>query len=481
MKRIFSLRTWLVGSIIAMVVVSYIGVGIIAGINDLISRPPDDWTGPRELSEVMPLVQAVEAAQARWSDPAWQAEIIPQLAAAQVGIQAIRPDGKVAFMYPVPAIPGAEGLSVKMDAFTMTFRLNNSLMSGARIYDGGQFAGWVRWLDLRPDPTDRRDEAQYFFEQKVIPVAVALIIIGTIWLFVSIASRLVIGPLRAVSQAAARINQGDLDVTVPTSRVNELNQFAAAFAQMRDGLKASLGAQASMEQERRMFIAAMAHDLRTPLTSVRGYLEGIRDGVAYTPEKLARYVAVALEKAGTMERLVDGLFNYSKTEYLEQPPHRELLQVSDLVGTAAAGVKPAADAKGVALTVDAPPESGSLHADAAMLHRVLDNLLDNALRYTPGGGAVTVGWRYGVDHVRIWVQDTGPGIPQEDLTRVFEPLYRSDKARSTRTGGAGLGLAIARRLVEAHGGSISAANENGARFTITLPIAPATDGPQGER
>jgi signal transduction histidine kinase len=481
MKRAFSLRIWLIGSVIAMVAVSYLGVGMMAGLNELMSSPADDWTGPRELSEVMPLVQAVEAAQALWSDPAWQAEITPQLAAAQVGIQAIRPDGKVAFMYPHPAIPGAEGLSISAGPYTMTFSLNNSLMSGARIYDGGQFAGWVRWLDLRPDPTDRRDEAQYFFERKVIPVAVALIIIGTIWLFVSFASRLVIGPLRAVSQAAARINQGDLDVAVPVSGVKELNQFAAAFAQMRDGLKESLGAQAAMEQERRMFIAAMAHDLRTPLTSVRGYLEGIRDGIARTPEKLDHYVAVALEKTGALERLVDGLFNYSKTEYLEQAPHREPLDPGALVASAAAGLKPAAEAKGVVLVLDAPPESCTMNADHAMLHRVLDNLLDNALRHTPTGGTVTLGWRCGVDHVRMWVQDSGPGIPPDDLARVFEPLYRSDKARSTRTGGAGLGLAIARRLVEAHGGSISAANEHGARFTITLPIAPVTDGPQGER
>ncbi|HYF76156.1 MAG TPA: HAMP domain-containing sensor histidine kinase [Symbiobacteriaceae bacterium] len=481
MKRAFSLRIWLIGSIIAMVVVSYLGVGAMAGLNELISQKPDDWAGPRDLSEVMPLVQAVEGAQGQWEDPAWQADITPQLAAEQIGIQAIRPDGRVAFMYPHPAIPGAEGLSISAGPYTMTFSLNNSLRSGARIYDDGTFAGWVHWLDLRPDPTDYRDEVRHIWETVFIPVAIGLIIIGTIWLFVSLSSRLVIGPLRAVSQAAARINQGDLDVTVPTSRVKELNQFAAAFAQMRAGLKDSLGAQAAMEQERRMFIAAMAHDLRTPLTSVRGYLEGIRDGVARTPEKMDHYVAIALEKAGTMERLVDGLFNYSKTEYLEQAPHRELLRVDELAAAAAAGVKPAADAKGVAIDLDAPPESHSINADAAMLHRVLDNLLDNALRHTPGGGTVTVGWRCGFDNVRIWVQDTGPGIPPEDLARVFEPLYRSDKARSTRTGGAGLGLAIARRLVEAHGGSISATNENGARFTITLPIAPVTDGPQGER
>ena len=107
-----------------------------------------------------------------------------------------------------------------------------------------------------------------------------------------------------------------------------------------------------------------------------------------------------------------------------------------------------------------------------MLQRVVDNLLDNALRYTPTGGAVTVGWRCAPGEALFWVQDTGPGIPEADLERIFEPTYRADTARGTRTGGAGLGLTIARRLVEAHGGTVTAANQSGACFTVKLPLKP---------
>ncbi|HLN62760.1 MAG TPA: HAMP domain-containing sensor histidine kinase, partial [Symbiobacteriaceae bacterium] len=194
------------------------------------------------------------------------------------------------------------------------------------------------------------------------------------------------------------------------------------------------------------------------------------DGVANTPEKMSRYVGVALDKTATLERLIEGFFAYSRVELLEQPPQREPVDLGALLAGAVAAAGPRAQGRSLSLSLDEGPEPCTVNADAAMLTRVVDNLLENAIRYTPEGGAITVGWRSGIDHARFWVQDTGPGIPPDDLGRVFQPLYRGDKARGSRTGGSGLGLAIARRLVEAHGGTISVENDGGARFTVTLPI-----------
>ncbi|HWI63516.1 MAG TPA: HAMP domain-containing sensor histidine kinase [Symbiobacteriaceae bacterium] len=452
MKRTFSIRTWLIAGIAAMVVVAYVGVGVVAYINEMVAP-----AGRTEVERLAPgestlLMQEVEAAYARWGDPAWQAEIGPRLTAAGLGVRLSSPDDRVIFL--------------QANVRTSGYRVIGHFGS-ARIYDGGGLVGTASWWDLRETPENTAETRIAVWEQYGIPIAIVVIVGATIWFFVSLASRAVLGPVKAAARAAEHVNSGDLNVDLPFTRVRELNDFAGAFARMRDGLRESLAGQAAMEQERRLFIAAMAHDLRTPLTSVRGYLEGIRDGVARTPDMLERYVRVALEKTTALERLVDGLFNYSRTEYLSQAPQAEPLELGAFVSGVLSGMQP--QAKGIALSTDPTPEPVTVNGDPAMLQRVLDNLLDNALRYTPAGGQVTVGWRGEAEHTKIWVQDTGPGVPPEDLERVFDPLYRSDKARSTRTGGAGLGLAIARRLVEAHGGTITAANDGGARFTITLP------------
>lgn len=451
------MRTWLIVGMVLMVVTAYLGAFGVATLNELTyplrSQAGSYWPR-RELEELGDLVPAVEGAADQWEDPAWQAEIGRRLTAQEIGVHVFGHDGRLLFSHP-------------------TVRVPSSGIGGTRVYAGGRLAGEVRWFELRVMGQTQRSDLNDFLDNIVIPVSIVLVVSGTVWLFVSLAARGVLNPLRALAEAAARIRGGELDVAVPDSRVRELNEFASAFAEMRDGLRESLGRQSELEQERRVFIAAMAHDLRTPLTSVRGYLEGIRDGVARTPEMMDRYVGIALEKTAALERLVDGLFNFSRTEYLSQTPNREPLDLGAFLAETVDGFAPQAEAKDVALNLDAGPEPIQVLADPAMLHRVVDNLLDNALRHTPAGGSVTVGWRGGLSEARFWVQDSGQGLPPDELDRVFTLSYRADKARSTRTGGAGLGLAIAKRLVEAHGGHIAAENRKGARFTVALPRSSA--------
>ncbi|MDF2629492.1 MAG: histidine kinase [Symbiobacteriaceae bacterium] len=465
MKRQYSIRTWLVGMIVVTAIMAYVGIFVFVMITNLWPRSTDEPnTFVRDEARLAALQRAVETAPERWADSVWQESLQTELNDLRFMLLLRDADDREIYRSGLP--------------FASKYRI---VERRTVVMAPTGLAGEVVWYDVSPPGGGLNDQQWQRMQNIVIPTGGVLIMVltavGTVWYI----TRPILRPLRQLSGAARQIIAGDLDFEVPESSVREVNEFAGAFAQMRDGLKESIGKQAVMEQERRMFIAAMAHDLRTPLTSVRGYLEGIRDGVARTPEKLDRYVSVALEKTGAMERLVDGLFNYSKTEYLNQPPHLAPVRVGELVSAAIAGLSPQATAKSIALRVDEPPADCTMQGDRDMLNRVLDNLLDNALRHTPGGGTVTVGWRCGIDHVRIWVQDTGPGIPPEDLGRIFEPLYRSDKARSTRTGGAGLGLAIARRLVEAHGGTITAVNEGGARFMLTLPVTPANRGPQVER
>jgi signal transduction histidine kinase len=283
--------------------------------------------------------------------------------------------------------------------------------------------------------------------------------------------RMVLRPLAAMSRAARQIAGGDLNFKLPPSRVQEVAEVSAAFHAMGNALREALERQSELEQERRLFITAIAHDLRTPLFSLRGHLEGLERGLATTPEKRARYIAVCQEKADALERLITDLFAYARMEYLEQGPRREPLEMGTLLGRVVESLRSQAEAKGVTLQLDASEETRTLHGDAKLLERVVENLLNNALRHTPAGGSVKVSWRAEPDRLLFSVSDTGAGIAPCDLPHLFAPLYRGETSRNPQTGGAGLGLAIARSILLAHGGELTAANRanGGAEFTGSLP------------
>ena len=220
-----------------------------------------------------------------------------------------------------------------------------------------------------------------------------------------------------------------------------------------------------------MFVGAVVHDLRTPLFALRGYLDGLATGLADSPEKAARYVAVCREKAAALERLIADLFAYTRTEYLDQAPHPEPLELGELLTRTVDGLRPQAEAKGVAVDLDGPAALCPFHGDPHLLTRAVENLLDNAVRHTPAGGRVRVAWQRAPEGLTFTVTDTGPGLSQEDLRHLFTPLYRGDSSRNRRTGGAGLGLTIAKRILQAHGGDLTAANAPGGGAVFTGSLA----------
>jgi len=296
-------------------------------------------------------------------------------------------------------------------------------------------------------------------------LAVALALLFVRWQM----GRYVVKPLEALSAAARRIAGGNLDFTLPESRVREVAAVCEAFEAMGTGLRDSLRRQAELEEERRFFIGAIAHDLRTPLFALRGYLEGLDQGLAASPEKAATYVAVCRQKADQLDRLVADLFDYTRTEYLEQNLPSKPLELRALLRRTVEGAR--AQASGITLELDGPRETCLAVGDEHVLERAVENLLDNALRYTAAGGRIVVSWRQERNRVVFTVADSGPGIAPQDLPHLFEPLYRGEISRNRQTGGAGLGLAIARRALRAHGGDLVATNrvEGGAEFIGWLP------------
>jgi signal transduction histidine kinase len=290
-----------------------------------------------------------------------------------------------------------------------------------------------------------------------------------------------------MSGAAQQIAAGDLEVRLPASRAGEVAEVVAALKMMSAELKEAGRRQARLEQERRLFIGAIAHDLRTPLFTLRSYLSGLRDGLATTPDRTDHYVAICQEKADALERLIADLFAYARLEYLEQAPQREAIELGALLRGAVDDVEPLATAKGLTLHLHGSKEPTRLAGDEHLLRRAVLNLLDNALRHTPPGGCIRVGWEREETELVFQVEDTGPGIAECDLPHLFTPLYRAEASRNRQTGGAGLGLTVARRILQAHGGDLTAANraEGGAVFTGRLPLErsslPSPVTPEGAR
>jgi signal transduction histidine kinase len=283
-------------------------------------------------------------------------------------------------------------------------------------------------------------------------------------LVVLLLRRWVLQPLARLAADAERIAGGELDVEPSPTRAREIAQVGAALHGMAGGLRDALRSSTAAERERRFMVTAIAHDLRTPLFTLRGSLEALERGIGDE-----RYLDRAQTKAAHLDRLVSDLFTFSRLEYAREATGFEEVDVAALALRAAEDIEPLAAARGCALEVRGAEGGLVTRGDPDALMRVLTNLLDNAVRH--GCGHVVLGAERSNGAIRIEVADDGPGFAPDDLQHVFEPLFRSDRARAAATGGTGLGLAIARRLARAHGGDVEAANlpGGGALATVTLP------------
>ncbi|MBP2017440.1 signal transduction histidine kinase [Symbiobacterium terraclitae] len=298
-----------------------------------------------------------------------------------------------------------------------------------------------------------------------------VLLLGVLWWI----GRAMLRPLKELEAATAAVAEGgDLNFRPPRSQVRELDALGLSFATMQERLRAALERQAALQEERRQLIAAIGHDLRTPLASVRAFAEGLRDGIAREPEKAAHYGEVILRKTAEVERLVEDLFQFARLELPETRVARQEVDLAEFLTAALGAFGAQADEKGVALRAEGPPLSARLDPD--LMGRAVGNLLANALRHTPSGGEIRLSWRSTADALEIAVADTGEGIPPEQLPHLFTPMHRTDTSRSRRSGGAGLGLAIVARIAALHGGRVTCESRvgEGSTFTITLPMA----GPQ---
>ncbi len=241
-----------------------------------------------------------------------------------------------------------------------------------------------------------------------------------------------------------------------------------AVAVVRD-----ITAERRLEHMRRQFISDASHEIRTPLTSIGGFAAAIADGTAATPEERTRSATLIVREVERLTRLVNDLLSLSKIESGAVKLNMELLDVSDSVRAAVESFAGQAQEYGARIDLDLPGDLPRVRADPDRVYQVVVNLLSNALRFNRAGGRIAISARPDNGFVRVAVRDSGPGIPADQLPRIWERFHRADSSRSRRDGGTGLGLAIVRSIVEAHGGKVSAESElgTGATFSFTLPVA----------
>jgi signal transduction histidine kinase len=275
----------------------------------------------------------------------------------------------------------------------------------------------------------------------------------------------------ALDRAAQEIRGGRLDARVAVEGSDELAALAHTFNAMAVRLQEADRRQRELETLRRDLVAWAGHDLQTPLASARAVVEALADGVVDDPEVAQRYLRTAQRDIQNLSLLIDDLFQMAQLDAGGLPLDREPASLADLISDTLESFSEPAARQGVTLAGDVAPGVDPVTMDVQRIGRVLNNLIANALRYTPAGGTVRVRAAPEGDGVAIEVCDTGEGIQPEDLPHVFERFYRGEKSRSRSTGGAGLGLAIARALVEAHGGRIGveSAPGRGACFRFNLP------------
>jgi two-component system OmpR family sensor kinase len=326
---------------------------------------------------------------------------------------------------------------------------------------GGETVGWFLAADPHDSPLDREQAA--FLEQvnRGLLGAALFSIALAVGLGVFLARRIT-RPLRELTQATQAIAAGDLEQRVAVSGQDEVAQLSRAFNQMVAEL-------ARNEELRRRMVADIAHELRTPVSVIRGHLEAILDGVFPAD---AEHIAPIHERTILLGRLVEDLRTLALAEAGQLQLQRQEVQPGELVRQTVVGFAPLAQVDGIVLESEIAPHLPAVQADAVRLAQILTNLLSNALRHTPKGGRVVVRAAMADQQaVRFSVADGGPGLTPDEMAHAFDRFWRADESRARDRGGAGLGLAITRQLVEAHGGRIWAESEpgRGATFYFEIP------------
>lgn len=278
--------------------------------------------------------------------------------------------------------------------------------------------------------------------------------------------------LRNMTSVVREFSTGRLQSRAQAVSRDEIGSLARSFNEMADTIVRNLDELKNTDRLRRELIANISHDLRSPLASIRGYLETIQiKGSNLTAGERNRYLKIIEDTTGSMVSLVEQLFELSKLDAQQVKPEFEPFALPDLINDVHMKFMPAAQKAGINLQATIPSRLPQVYADIRLIERVLSNLVDNGIRYTPAGGTVKISVLQEADKVRVLVSDTGFGMQSEDIPHIFERFYRAEKSRAKATGGTGLGLAISKKIMEIHQRTINVQSQLNVGSTFSFELA----------
>ncbi|MDD3222390.1 MAG: HAMP domain-containing sensor histidine kinase [Lachnospiraceae bacterium] len=311
-------------------------------------------------------------------------------------------------------------------------------------------------------------------EKMLLKVCVAALVIllavsamAFFWLYQSI-----VQPLEKLKRAAVNIKEGNLDFNVITDTEDEIGEVCTAFEEMRIKLKAQIDVSMQYEKDNKELISNISHDLKTPITAIKGYVEGIRDGVADSPEKMDKYIRTIYNKATDMDKLIDELFLYSKLDSNSMNYNFVKLNLKDYFEDCVDEISLDLESKGLEFIYkNYVPDNVIIIADPEQLKRVINNIVGNSVKYMDRvSGRISIFIKDEPEFVQVEIHDNGKGIAKSELPHIFERCYRTDASRNSSKGGSGLGLSIAKKIIEEHGGKIWANSVEGEGTTMSFVL-----------
>ena len=289
----------------------------------------------------------------------------------------------------------------------------------------------------------------------------------TIWVY-----RSILRPLSKLQEATRKIRDGNLDFTLDIEEDDEIGELCQDFEEMRIRLKESAEQKIQYDNENKELISNISHDLKTPITAIKGYVEGILDGVASSPEKLDKYIRTIYNKANDMDRLIDELTFYSKIDTNRIPYTFSKLNVEDYFSDCAEELGLEMETRGIELVYANYVEKDvQVIADGEQIRRVIHNIVSNAIKYMEKPrGIIQLRVKDVGDFIQVEIEDNGKGIAAKDLPYIFDRFYRTDSSRNSSTGGSGIGLSIVKKIIEDHGGKIWATSKEKTGTTMYFVI-----------
>lgn len=376
----------------------------------------------------------------------------------------IRRDNEIAYM-------GSTEAEWLVDMFPPYGEYESSNSGG--FYIDGEEQHLIKQIDFEyPD----RDQGSLFIVTNVgnnVPeirsmilemlLAGVLIICFTGGILVMWVHRSILQPLHKMQDATKQIRDGNLDFALDVDSEDEIGLLCQDFEEMRLRLKESAEEKVQYDKESKELISNISHDLKTPITAIKGYVEGIQDGVASSPEKLGKYIRTIYNKANDMDRLIDELTFYSKIDTNKIPYNFSKINVSNYFGDCAEEVGLDMETRGVELGYfNYVDEDVTVIADVEQLKRVINNILGNSLKYLDKRkGILNIRIKDDGDFIQVVIEDNGKGIASKDIPLIFDRFYRTDSSRNSAQGGSGIGLSIVKKIIEDHGGRIWATSKEG--------------------